>query len=49
MVMINMIGLVVGGILLVQGISSESYMKVAISILCLLVNIIGLISFLEEK
>lgn len=32
--MINIIGLVVGGMLLMQGILSESYVKIALSILC---------------
>lgn len=49
MATINIIGLVVGGMLLTQGILDESYVKVALSILCLFVNVIGLISLLEKK
>lgn len=49
MAMINIIGLVVGGMLLMQGILFESYVKIAISILCLFVSVIGLASLLEEK
>lgn len=49
MAMINIIGLVVAGMLLMQGILSESYVKIALSILCLFVSVIGLISLLEEK
>lgn len=47
MAMINIIGLVVGGMLM-QGILYESYVKVALSILCLLVSVIGLASLLEK-
>lgn len=47
MAMINIIGLVVGGMLM-QGILYESYVKVALSILCLLVSVIGLESLLEK-
>lgn len=49
MAMINIIGLVVGGMLLMQGILYESYVKVALCILCLFVSVIGLTSLLEEK
>lgn len=49
MVMINIIGLVIGGMLLMQGILSESYVKIALSILCLFVSVIGLTSLLEKK
>lgn len=49
MAIVNMIGLVVGGILLMQGIFYESYIKVALSILCLLTSGIGLISLLEKR
>lgn len=49
MAMINIVGLVVGGMLLMQGILSESYVKTALSILCLFVSVIGLTSLLEEK
>lgn len=49
MAMINIIGLVVGGMLLAQGILSECYVKTALSILCLFVNVIGLTSLLEKK
>ena len=49
MAIVNMIGLVVGGMLLMQGILYESYIKVALSILCLLTSGIGLISLLEKR
>lgn len=49
MATINITGLVVGGMLLMQGILDESYVKVALSILCLFVNVTELTSLLEKK
>ena len=45
---INVVGLVVGGMLLMQGISDESWFKVTIGALCLLANVVSLTRYLEK-
>ena len=45
---INIVGLVVGVMLLVQGIDEESWFKVTTGALCLLANVVSLSRYLEK-
>lgn len=45
---INVVGLVVCGMLLMQGILAESWVKVTIGALCMLVNVVSLTKYMEK-
>ena len=47
-IMINVVGLVVCGMLLMQGIVGESWYKTTVGTLCLLANIVSLIKYMEK-
>lgn len=47
-VIINIVGLVVCGMLLMQGIAGENGFKLTIGTLCLLANVVSLIKYMEK-
>jgi len=47
-VIINIVGLVVCGMLLMQGIEGKNLFKITIGTLCLLANVVSLIKYMEK-
>lgn len=47
-VIINIVGLVVCGMLLMPGLQEESLFKVTIGALCLFANVVSLIKYMEK-
>ena len=45
---INIVGLVACGMVLMQGIQEESWFKLAIGALCLLANVVSLTKYMEK-